>query len=182
MRGNGTQGIASFITKTIAGTAIGRIVVVLVDLLGYRIVHSNPFKITIPGGKGPNDYANLTPCKGGKFPGDRWVIETPPSRLASINALYGNPTLDYKRKIQAPCPFFPQLGCKITVPVKDTAYFYFPENGTGCKRDVLKKPIVFIDGFDPTNSRGVKQIYEDYINAQVSRTVNGIPSTVLFGD
>lgn len=125
MRGNGTQGIGSFITKTIVGgTAIGRIVVVLVDLLGYRIVHSNPFKITVPGAKSENDYPNLTLCKGGEIPSDRWVIETPPARLASINALYGNPILDYKRKIKVPCPIFPFLGCKIIVPVKDTAYFF----------------------------------------------------------
>ena len=179
---NSPMGIVGSITKSIVGTLEGRIIVVLIDMLGHGYTFSNLFKITVPGGKGPDDYAALTECKGGKNPSQRWVIEAPQSRLDPINSIYGNPQLDYTTKIVQPCPGFPMLGCKVKVPVKDTAYFYFADDGSSCNRNVLKKPIVFIDGFDPTNSRGVKQIYEGYINAQVSRTVNGIPSTVLFGD
>lgn len=173
---NSPTGFGSSITKTIGSTLFGRIIVVLVDALGYTIQYSNPFKITVPGGKGPDDYAPLTACKGGSLPAQRWVITTPQSRLDPINAIYGNPQLSYTRKIKD------ANGHKITIPAKDTAYFYFAGNGSSCNMSVLHKPIVFIDGFDPTNTRGVKQIYEDYINKQVTRTVNGVPTRVLFGD
>lgn len=63
--------------------------------------------------------------------------------------------------------------------VKDTAYFYFAGNGSSCSMNMLKRPIIFIDGFDPTNSRNVQKIYEDYINVIVTR--NGDPET-RFGD
>ena len=153
----------SSITKTIVGTLIGRIIVIGLDLLGNYIQYGNPFQIKVPGGKGPNDYAPLTTCKGG---GVKWVIEAPQSRLDPINAIYGNPQLDYTRKIKD------VNGNKITVPVKDTAYFYFADNGSSCDTNVVHKPIVFIDGFDPTNSRGVQQIFEDYIDKRVRR--NGV--------
>jgi hypothetical protein len=126
-----TNSIVSSISKVIGATIIGRIVVVLVDALGYTIQYSNPFKIMVPG-KGPNDYAALTACKGGKTSADRWVIETPQSRLDAINAIYGNPQLDYSKKVVQPCLGFPFFSCKVKVPVKDTAYFYFTGNGNSC--------------------------------------------------
>ena len=126
-----TNSIVSSISKVIGATIIGRIVVVLVDALGYTIQYSNPFKIMVPG-KGPNDYAALTACKGGKTSADRWVIETPQSRLDAINAIYGNPQLDYSKKVVQPCLGFPFFSCKVKVPVKDTAYFYFAGNGNSC--------------------------------------------------
>lgn len=172
---NSPSSVVSSISKLIGGTVIGRIVVVLVDALGYTIQYSNPFKIIVPGGKSDADYAPLTACKGLQ----KWVIEAPQSRLTAINTLYGNPQLDYSKKVVLPCPGFPALSCKVKIQVKDTAYFYFAGNGSSCTPSVLHKPIVFIDGFDPTNSRGVKQIYEDYINKIVTR--NGNPNT-LFGD
>lgn len=119
-----TNGIVSSITKVIGATIIGRIVVVLVDALGYTIQYSNPFKIIVPGGKGPNDYAPLGTCKGGNNPTERWVIETPQARLDPINAIYGNPQLDYSRKVVQPCPGFPILGCKVKVPVKDCLFLF----------------------------------------------------------
>ena len=123
-----TNSIVSSISKVIGATIIGRIVVVLVDALGYTIQYSNPFKIIVPGGKGPNDYAPLTTCKGLQ----KWVIEAPQSRLDPINAIYGNPQLDYSTKVVQPCPGFPFFSCKVKVPVKDTAYFYFAGNGNSC--------------------------------------------------
>ena len=166
---NSPTSIGCSITKVIGGTLIGRIIVVLVDALGYTITYSNPFKIIVPGGKGPNDYAPLTTCKGLQ----KWVITTPQARLDPINAIYGNPQLSYTRKVKD------ANGKKITIPIKDTAYFYFAGNGSSCSPSVLHKPIVFIDGFDPTNSRGVQQIYEDYINKQVTRNGN---TQTFFGD
>jgi hypothetical protein len=171
---NSVSSIVSSISKVIGATVIGRIVVVLVDALGYTIQYSNPFHITVPGGKSEADYAPLTACKGLQ----KWVIETPQSRLDPINATYGNPQLDYTRKILQPCSWAPALGCKVKLPVKDTAYLYFAGNGSSCTPNVLHKPIVFIDGIDPTNSRGVKQIYEGYINKRVRR--NGADTS--FGD
>jgi hypothetical protein len=79
--------------------------------------------------------------------------------------MYGNPQLEYKNADGQ--------------PVKDTAYFYFADNGSSCNANVLKRPVVFIDGFDPTNSRNVQKIYEDYINVQVTRNGN---NQTLFGD
>lgn len=171
-----TSSFVGSIIKNIVKTIVGRIIVVGVDLLGYGIEYSNPFKINVPGGKSEDDYPALTTCKGGSSPTERWVIETPQSRLDPINAIYGNPQLSYTRKIKD------GLGNKITVPVKDTAYFFFAGNGSSCTPGVLHKPIVFIDGFDPTNTRGVKTIFNEYINKKVTRTVNGVPTTVFFGD
>ncbi|MBY0482732.1 MAG: T9SS type A sorting domain-containing protein [Chitinophagaceae bacterium] len=146
-------GFLNSIVKNVVNTLIGRIVVVGIDLAGNAIQFGNPFKIFV---KQTKQYQPLSFCKGG---GQKWVIDADPAALAQVNAQYGNPQIDYKG-------------------VKDTAYFYFAGNGSSCNTGVLHKPIVFIDGFDPTNSRGVQQIYEDYINVLATR--NG--TQVQFGD
>jgi hypothetical protein len=154
--GGGTTLRGSFInsiTKSLAKTIVGRIIVVIIDVAGHTVEYGNPFKIFV---KQTKVYQKLTACKGLQ----KWVINADPTALAQINAQYGNPQVDYKGR-------------------KDTAYFYFAGSGSSCNTGVLHKPIVFIDGFDPTNSRGVQQIYEDYINKRVTR--NGDPNT-LFGD
>ena len=151
----GLAGIFKSLTKTI----LGRIIVVGVDILGQTIRYGSPFKVFV---KNTKVYAPLTTCKG---LGQQWIIEAPQARLAPINAQYGNPVLEYKNKYGN--------------PVKDTAYFYFAGNGSTCNMNVLRRPIVFIDGFDPANDRDVKKIYEDFLNKTVER--NGNPNT-LFGD
>ena len=147
-----TTGFASSILKNIVGTFRGRITVIVVDVLGRIIEYGNPFKISV---KDTKQYSPLTLCKGG---GQQWEVNADPTALAQINAQYGNPQIDYKGK-------------------KDMAYFYFAGNGSTCGTTV-RKPIIFIDGFDPDNSRGVQQIYEDYINAGVIRS----NTPVKFGD
>lgn len=160
--GNGSmmqgQDFSNYIIKNIGTTLQGRIIVVLIDLLGHTIEYGNPFQIFV---KNTKQYQPLTTCKGKQ----QWVIDADPAALAQINAQYGNPQLEYKNKDGQ--------------PVKDTAYFYFAGNGSSCNTGVLRKPVVFIDGFDPDNSRDVKKIYEDYINVKVLR--NGNPNTP-FGD
>ncbi len=153
----------SSILKNIGGTLFGRITVIGVDILGRIITMGNPFKVFV---KNTKIYRPLTDCRGGKFSaGTRWVIEAPQSRLDPINAQYGNPQLEYKNKDGN--------------PVKDTAYFYFSGDGTVCNPAQLKRPILFIDGFDPDNSRTVQKIYEDYINTGIIRSGYVNP---LFGD
>lgn len=137
------------IFKKLGKTILGRIVVVGVDILGYTIRYGSPFKLFV---KNTKTYAPLTFCKGG---GQKWVIEAPQARLDLINTQYGNPQVDYTNADNQ--------------PVKDTAYFYFAGNGSSCNTNVLSRPVVFIDGFDPTNSRNVQKIYEDYINVEVTR-------------
>jgi hypothetical protein len=146
-----TSSFAGSILKTITGTMKGRIIVVIIDILGQTIQYGNPFQIFV---KKTKAYAPLTGCKGGQV----WEITADPTALAQVNTQYGNPQIDYKGR-------------------KDRAYFYYAGNGTSCATTV-RRPIVFIDGFDPKNDRGVQQIYEDYINKPVLR--NG--ATVSFGD
>lgn len=133
--------------------------ILFLQVQGQAVFHGSPFKLFV---KSTKQYQPLTTCKGLQ----KWVIDAPQSRLDPINAQYGNPQLDYKNKDGS--------------IRKDTAYFYFAGNGSSCNTGLLQRPIVFIDGFDPTNSRGVQQIYEGYINIRVDR--NGIPGGVLFGD
>ena len=166
---NAPSSVVASIAKALTVSVFGRIRVILIDALGYTKQYSNPFQIKVPGGKGPDDYAKLTTCKGLQ----QWIITTPQSRLDPINTIYGNPQLSYTRKVKD------ANGKKITIPVKDTAYFYFADVGSSCTANVLHKPIVFIDGIDPTNSRGVKQIFEDYINKLVTRNGN---TQTFFGD
>ena len=169
--------MGSFITKNIFGKIlIGRIIVVFIDILGQTVTYGNTFKITI---KNDKVYAPLTDCKGG---GQKWVIEAPASRLGPINAQYGNPILNYTKKINVPSPAgSPSWSqCVETRQVQDTAYFYFAGDGSSCNKNVLRKPVIFIDGFDPANGRGVQQIYENYINVNVVRPT--FPNGVLFGD
>ena len=174
---NSRGGVGSFITKNIFGKIlIGRIIVVFIDILGQTVTYGNTFKITI---KNDKVYAPLTDCKGG---GQKWVIEAPASRLGPINAQYGNPILNYTKKINVPSPAgSPSWSqCVETRQVQDTAYFYFAGDGSSCNKNVLRKPVIFIDGFDPANGRGVQQIYENYINVNVVRPT--FPNGVLFGD
>jgi hypothetical protein len=56
-------------------------------------------------------------------------------------------------------------------------YIFFG-NGN-CATQQLRKPIIFVDGFDPTNSRNAWSIWESRINAPVT-DING--NIVLFGD
>ncbi len=156
--GNGVNGWVGSILKSLGNTILGRIVVVGVDILGRTIRYGSPFKLFV---KNTKQYQPLTFCKGG---GQKWVIEAPQSRLDPINTQYGNPQLEYKNADGQ--------------PVKDTAYFYFAGNGSSCDINVLHKPVIFIDGFDPTNSRTVQKIYEDYINVNVVRN----SQQVKFGD
>lgn len=174
--GGGGQRTSSFlnsITKTLGRVMIGRIIVVAIDLAGHWIEYGNPFSIFAA--KQEAGYG-LTNCKG---LGRKWVIDADPAALAVINNQYGNPTA-IPENIQPPTlisiptyPFF-----TITkVPAKDTAYFFFKEGD--CDIKPVRRPVIFIDGFDPTNDRKVGQIYRDYINRGVTR--NSDPNT-LFGD
>lgn len=161
-----TNGFTNSISKKIGKTIIGRIVVIGIDLAGHWIRYGNPFEILAK--KKKEEYP-LTPCKGGKGGGVKWVIEPNQAALNTINNMYGNPILDYRRKIKR----------REYIDVKDTAYFFFKEDGNNCTNKVVKRPVIFIDGFDPTNDRMVGDIYQDYINVRVNR--NGNPNT-LFGD
>lgn len=161
-----SNSILSSITKRIGKTIIGRIVVIGIDVAGHWIRYGNPFKILAK--KKKEEYP-LTPCKGGKGGGVKWVIEPDPAALTTINNMYGNPVVDYQRKIKR----------RQYIDVKDTAYFFFKDDGNNCANKVVRRPVIFIDGFDPTNNRMVGDIYKDYINVRVNR--NGDPNT-LFGD
>lgn len=150
------DGAITSILKHLDGLVIGRIIVIGLDLFGQTVSHGSPFKLFV---KKTKQYQPLTACKGLQ----QWVIETPQSRLDPINAQYGNPQVDYTKDGQ---------------PLRDVAYFYFVGNGSVCNTNVLTKPVLFIDGFDPTNTRGVQQIYEDYINVNTVRN----NQQVKFGD
>jgi hypothetical protein len=169
-----TSNIISSISVLVGSSLSGRILVVGADFLGNAVLYGNPFQITV---KDTKEYAPLTICKGLT----KMVIEPDPNLLAPINSQYSNPQLDYTTTISQNCGgVLGALGfqCKVTIPVKDTAYIYFAGNGSNCGSQV-RRPIVFLDGFDPTNDRDVKKIYENYINARVER--NGNPN-ILFGD
>lgn len=162
----------SILKNLVSGTLIGRIIVVGIDILGNTIQYGNVFKITV---KAPETTFQLTPCKGER---QKWVIEAPQARIDPFNLQYGNPQLKYEKVVAEACPLFTSLGCvKRIVPVKDTAYFFFSQDGSDCAGRVVRKPVIFIDGFDPTNDRGVRQIYANYINRAVDR--NG---SIPFGD
>ncbi|MBB1287303.1 T9SS type A sorting domain-containing protein [Flavisolibacter sp. BT320] len=172
--GGGNQrnnSVFSSITKVIGKVMIGRIIVVGIDLLGHVIEHGNPFKIL---GRKTKEAYPLTLCKGG---GRKWVIEPDPVALAAINNQYGNPT-PYPRNIQVV-----RTGSGLfdftVVPAKDTAYFFFNDNGD-CSTKPVRRPVIFIDGFDPANDRKVGDIYKDYINVTVDRS--GFPGGIGLGD
>lgn len=161
----------NFITKKIGKTLIGRIVVIGIDVGGHWIRYGNPFKILAK--KKKTEYA-LTACKGGKGGGTKWVIDPDPAKLAPINAQYGNPPAIHNQIVRTGPGIF-----DFTVePVKDTAYFFFKNDGNNCANRIVKRPIIFIDGFDPTNKRNVGDIYKDFINKPVERN----NQTVFFGD
>lgn len=152
-----TTGFFASILKYLTGDIKGRITVVE-NIFSGPITWGSPFVFTVENTK---QYAPLTLCKGG---GVKWVINAPASRLAPINTQYNNWDVEVKNDDD--------------MPVKDTAYFYFAGNGSSCDTSKLKRPIVFIDGFDPGNKRTVQKIYEEYINKQVQRNGNH----VFFGD
>lgn len=56
------------------------------------------------------------------------------------------------------------------------AYIFY--SNTNCATHTITKPVVFLDGFDPTNDRDAQKIYDDYINVEVNS--NG--SIVKLGD
>lgn len=67
-------------------------------------------------------------------------------------------------------------------PTGGTAYFFYATNGNNYNVNQnlskIKKPIIFLDGFDPTNDRDVQDIYDDYINLDFQ--ING--NTEKLGD
>ena len=173
--GGSVQRSTSFInsiTKRIGKTIIGRVIVIGIDLAGHSIQYGNPFKILSK--KKKDEYA-LTPCKGGKGGGTKWVIDPDPAKLSPINAQYGNPSVIHNQLIRTG----PGLFDFILEPVKDTAYFFFKDDVNNCVNKIVRRPVIFIDGFDPTNTRKVGDIYQDFINRQVDRNGN---SNTLFGD
>ena len=85
------------ITKKVGRVMIGRIVVIGVDLAGHWIRYGNPFKIFA---KAKKDEYPLTPCKGGLGGGVKWIIEPNAAALNAVNINYGNPVLDYRKKLK----------------------------------------------------------------------------------
>ena len=177
--GNGTMqrnfSITHFIDKLLGRTLYGRITVIGVDVLGHIIRYGNPFKILA---KKKKDEYPLTACKGGKGGGVKWVIDPDPTKLASVNAQYGNPPALHNQITRTG----PGLFDFVIEPVKDTAYFFFKNDGNNCTNKVVRRPVIFIDGFDPSNDRKVGDIYKDFINVQVDRNINGVSQRVRFGD
>lgn len=51
-----------------------------------------------------------------------------------------------------------------SVPDSGIAYIFYATNGNNYVQKKIRKPIIFLDGFDPTNSRDVPRIYTRYIN------------------
>lgn len=47
-----------------------------------------------------------------------------------------------------------------------TAYIFYAN--ANCASRQITKPIVFVDGYDPNNSRGVREIYSNYLNKEVT--------------
>lgn len=168
-----TTSVGSFIKKTVGKTLIGRIIVIGIDLAGHGIQYGTPFKILT---KKKKDEYSLSPCKGGKGGGVKWAINPDPAKLAPINAQYGNPPAENWQAVRTG----PGLFDFTVVPVKDTAYFFFKDDGNNCASKVVRRPVIFIDGFDPTNTRKVGDIYKDFINVTVNRP--GFPGGVGFGD
>jgi len=64
------RGFFSKIVKTIGKTLLGRIIVIGFDIAGHSMRYGNPFKILAKSKK--VEYP-LTPCKGGKGGGRKWV-------------------------------------------------------------------------------------------------------------
>lgn len=130
--------IIKSIKKLIGRTLVGRIIVVGIDLGGHWIEHGNPFKILA---RKKKDEYPLTPCKGGKGGGIKWVIESDPAKLAPINAQYGNPKAEHNQIVRTG----PGLFDFTIEPVKDTAYFFFNDDGNNCTSKIVKRPVIFID-------------------------------------
>jgi len=59
---------------------------------------------------------------------------------------------------------------------KGRGYIFFAENN--CNSQQIRKPVIFVDGFDPTNSRKVWDIYDGRVNRRF--TENGVEKR--FGD
>ncbi|QEK51805.1 hypothetical protein FYC62_09205 [Pedobacter aquae] len=45
------------------------------------------------------------------------------------------------------------------------AYIFY--SNANCGTGKISKPIIFLDGFDPSNDRGVQQIYDEYVNTEI---------------
>lgn len=56
-------------------------------------------------------------------------------------------------------------------------YVFFADNN--CTNQVVKKPIIFVDGFDPTNGRNAWDIWSTRINAQIQDNNQNL---IRFGD
>ena len=91
--------------------------------------------------------------------------------LSEQDTIYGNPPISYQQKVK-----------KRYIDVKDTAYFFLKDDGNNCTNAVVRRPVIFIDGFDPTNDRKVGDIYKNYINRKVIRQIGGVPTEVSLGD
>jgi len=143
-----------FFITTIASAIpfYGRIIIVLLTLGLQELIYGDVFKI-YP--KAPKPPFLPTPCKAQSY----WIVEANQAALNQVSASYNNPPIDYKGK-------------------KDSAFFFFAGYGSSCGNTV-RRPIVIIDGFDPTNTRDMGTIWRDNINVLVTR--NGNPLTP-FGD
>lgn len=173
--------LGNFLRKA-GRTLVGRILVIGVNALNQTIQFGSPFKLFAK--KKPNLSFIPTDCMG---EGQKWVINnTQPAQnhVLQINSQYNNNGLDYTKKIKVKANgIWGDMGFmrKVTIELKDTAFFFYQPGSSKCTNRRVTKPIVFIDGFDPDNSRGMVQIFRDFINQPVTRQVNGLQVEAKFG-
>jgi len=62
-------------------------------------------------------------------------------------------------------PFNGSAYGKGTESAEGDAYIFY--SNQNCSTRKITKPVVFLDGFDPTNKRDVQKIYDEYVNVEV---------------
>lgn len=148
------QRTTGFFSLNILGPGIfqGRIRIILLTLALQELIYGNTFQIF---SKPTKDPFIPTACKGQSY----WIVDANQTALNQISATYNNPPIDYGGR-------------------KDSAFFFFAGNGSSCG-SVIRRPVIIIDGFDPTNTRDMGTIWRDNINRPYPRSTN---PDALFGD
>jgi len=58
-----------------------------------------------------------------------------------------------------------------------TAYILFADEN--CASKTITRPVIFLDGFDPTNNRRMENIYSEYINSPLSQPLTPLGTRLL---
>jgi Alpha/beta hydrolase of unknown function (DUF915) len=131
---------------------LARIEIIFLSPALQGISYKGIFQISVKPAKDP---FIPTPCKGQNY----WIVDANQAALNQVNATYNNPPIDHEGR-------------------KDSAFFFYAGNGTTCG-NTIRRPVIILDAFDPTNDRDMGTIWNEKINIRIDR--NGNPNT-KFGD